>query len=305
MRVCKSDAVAGSVGAGFDIVVVGSANLDMVTGVADLPRAGQTVTAASHSEHAGGKGLNQAVACARMGARAAFVGCVGDDAAGRHLRTVLGDEGIDVSGLRVSELPTGRAFISVDENGENSIVVVPGANASVGAGGIEIPPCALVLSQLEIPVGTVADVMRNARDMGARTVLNPAPAVALPDGLIALCDIIAPNETEEVILGGADHLISRGCGAVVLTLGARGARVITDGSSTDIPAHRVTPVDTTGAGDAFIGSMCAEIVGGTSLEQSCLVAAVAGALATTVRGAVPSLPTRAEVLRTIEDRQRG
>lgn len=295
---CKSDSVAGSVDGTFDIVVVGSANLDLVADVGDLPRPGQTVTAVSYAEHAGGKGLNQAVACARMGARVAFVGCVGDDAAGLFLRAVLEDEGIDVTRLRVSGLPTGRAFIAVDRAGENSIVVVPGANATVGVGhDIDIPPCGLVLAQLEIPLGTVAALMSRARGMGARTVLNPAPAAVLSDELISECDVIAPNETEAAVLGGAGNLLARGSGAVVLTLGARGARVMTAGSTTDIPAYPVTPVDTVGAGDAFVGAMCAELVRGAPLEDACRVAAVAGALATTVRGAVPGLPSLEKVLR--------
>ena len=289
--------MAGSSRGTFDIVVVGSANLDLVATVDALPQPGQTVPAVSYAEHAGGKGLNQAVACARMGATVAFIGCVGDDEAGQSLRALLESEGIDVSGLRMSALPTGRALITVDAAGENSIVVVPGANATVGTGhDIVIPQCSLVLAQLEIPLGTVAAVMTRARGMGARTVLNPAPAVGLPADVIAACDVIVPNETEETVLGGAENLLALGSRAVVLTLGARGARVMTDGSSTDISPHRVTPVDTVGAGDAFVGAMCAELVQGATLVDACRVGAVAGALATTVRGAVPSLPTRVAVL---------
>lgn len=290
--------MAGSSRGTFDIVVVGSANLDLVATVDALPQPGQTVSAVSYAEHAGGKGLNQAVACARMGATVAFIGCVGDDAAGHSLRALLESEGVNVSGLRMSALPTGRALITVDEAGENSIVVVPGANATVGVGhDIVIPQCSLVLAQLEIPLGTVAALMSRARGMGALTVLNPAPAAVLSDELISECDVIAPNETEAAVLGGAGNLLARGSGAVVLTLGARGARVMTAGSTTDIPAYPVTPVDTVGAGDAFVGAMCAKLVRSAPLEDACRVAAVAGALATTVRGAVPGLPSLEKVLR--------
>jgi len=281
----------------FDIVVVGSANLDLVAGVQDLPRYGQTVSADSYAEHAGGKGLNQAVACARMGARVAFVGCVGDDAAGRMLRGLLADEGIDVEALGTSVLPTGRAFITVDSSGGNTIVVVPGANADVGRDhDIELPPCRLVLAQLETPTATVASVLRQARRAGVRTVLNPAPAVALPAGLVADCDIVVPNEMEAEALGGADELLRAGAAAVVVTLGERGALVVTVGSTHAVDPHRVAPVDTVGAGDAFVGAMCAELMRGAPLIDACRTGAVAGALATTVHGAVPSLPTRDAVL---------
>lgn len=289
--------MAGSVQGKFDIVVVGSANLDLVTGVQELPRPGQTVSAASYGEHAGGKGLNQAVACARMGARVAFVGCVGDDSSGRMLRDLLADEGIDVTCLRTSEFPTGRAFITVNSSGENTIVVVPGANADVGsAPDFRLPPCGLLLAQLEIPTATVASVLHQARRAGVRTVLNPAPAAALPPGLLAVCDVVVPNETEAEALGGADALLRAGAAAVVITLGERGALVLTEESTNTVEAHRVVPVDTVGAGDAFVGAMCAELVRGTPLVDACRTGAVAGALATTVHGAVPSIPTRAAVL---------
>lgn len=281
----------------FDVVVVGSANLDMVVDVAELPRPGQTLMATGYAEHAGGKGLNQAVACARMGARTAFIGCVGDDSAGRTLTEVLRSEGVDVSGLRVSHEPTGRAFINVDASAENMIVVVPGANATVGReGNVVLPPCGMVLAQLEIPLATVTSLFVQAHSQGIRTVLNPAPATDLLSELISACDVIAPNETESDRLGGAQELLSQGAREVVVTLGALGAQVVTESSSTLIPAHVVTPIDTVGAGDAFIGAMCAELSRGSSLEDAVRVAVVAGALATTVRGAVPSLPTRDRVV---------
>ena len=296
MPVWQSDHVAGKQEEIFDVVVVGSANLDLVVRLDKLPSPGQTLLADGYEEHAGGKGLNQAVACARMGARTAFIGCVGDDEAGRMLTGVLRAEGVDVMGLRVVDTATGRAFISVDSSAENTIVVVPGANGSVGHDAeIVVPPCRLLLAQLEIPMETVASMLRQARVNGAITVLNPAPAMPLSPSMIADCDIISPNETESRVLGGADTLLGHGAGAVVLTLGADGAQIVTGTSTVHVDPFRVTPVDTVGAGDAFIGAMSAEMARGTPLHDACRVAAIAGALATTVHGAVPSLPTRTAV----------
>ena len=282
----------------FDVVVVGSANLDLVATVEELPRPGQTLIATGYAEHAGGKGLNQAVACARMGAKTAFVGCVGNDDAGAGLRAILEREGIDTSRLLAVDSPTGRAFINVDSHGENAIVVVSGANAEVGvARSVEIPSCRVVLAQLEIPLSTVEVVFGAARRAGATTVLNPAPAREIPAGLLAECDVVTPNETESAALGGTRALLAAGVGTVVTTLGADGAKIETSASVTPIAPFPVTPVDTVGAGDAFIGAMCSEIARGSTLEEACALGAIAGALATTVRGAVPSLPTREAVLK--------
>ena len=282
----------------FDVVVVGSANLDLVASVDELPRPGQTLIATGYAEHAGGKGLNQAVACARMGAKTAFVGCVGNDDAGAGLRAVLEREGIDTSGLLAVDVPTGRAFINVDAHGENSIVVVSGANAHVGvAARVELPACRVVLAQLEVPLETVEAVFAHARRNGVTTVLNPAPARRLPASLLAECDVVSPNETESVALGGTQVLLAAGVATVVTTLGADGAKIETTGSSVSIAPFPVTPIDTVGAGDAFIGAMCAEVARGASIEEACKIGAIAGALATTVRGAVPSLPTREVVLK--------
>ena len=282
----------------FDVVVVGSANLDLVATVEELPRPGQTLIATGYAVHAGGKGLYQAVACARMGAKTAFVGCVGNDDAGAGLRAILEREGIDTSRLLAVDSPTGRAFINVDSHGENAIVVVSGANAEVGvARSVEIPSCRVVLAQLEIPLSTVEVVFGAARRAGATTVLNPAPAREIPAGLLAECDVVTPNETESATLGGTRALLAAGVGTVVTTLGADGAKIETSGSVTPIAPFPVTPVDTVGAGDAFIGAMCSEIARGSTLEEACALGAIAGALATTVHGAVPSLPTREAVLK--------
>ena len=281
----------------FDVVVVGSANLDLVATLDHLPKPGETIVALGYAEHAGGKGVNQAVACARMGARTAFVGCVGNDDAGVFLRGVLENEGLDTTMLRVVDMPTGRAFINVDSRGENEIVVVSGANTQVGVAQnpLVLPTSHVLLMQLEIPLTTVRNALQLARRNGALTVLNPAPFKALDAGVLSLVDVIVPNETESAACGGTQVLLDAGVKTVLTTLGERGAVINTHTSATSIAPHKVVAVDTVGAGDAFIGALSAELARGATISDAAAVGAVAGALATTVRGAVPSLPTQSSV----------
>ncbi len=280
----------------FDVVVVGSCNLDLVSTTSHLPSPGETLRAIEYAEHAGGKGLNQAVACARMGARTAFIGCVGNDSAGNMLRDLLISEGVDTSQLTTVDAPTGRAFITVETSGENTIVIVAGANAYVGKTAIAVPQSRVVLAQLEIPLDVVVEVFTQARKQGAMTVLNPAPAETLSTDLLSLCDIAVPNETECAALGGTHALLHAGVSAVITTLGEHGAEISDGTITTAVASHSVTPVDTVGAGDAFVGTLCSEIARGASIHEAAKVASIAGALATTVRGAVPSLPVRATVM---------
>jgi ribokinase len=285
----------------FDVCVVGSANLDLVATAARAPAPGETVLGHSYAEHAGGKGLNQAVAAARSGANTAFVGALGADEAGARLQHVLESDGIDHAGVDILDgVPTGRALITVGDDGENSIVVVPGANAAVVVGSI--PDALVVLAQLEIPLDAVADAFRLARSSGATTVLNPAPAAELPDGLLSLTDIVIPNQHELSLLGGSEHLLRRGPRAVIVTLGGEGAMWFSATGSTEIPPLPVEPVDTTGAGDAFCGAFCARLAAGDPIGTALSWAAVAGALATTVAGAVPSLPHTAAIRAALGDR---
>jgi ribokinase len=278
----------------FDVVVVGSANLDLVATTERLPGPGETVLGSAYAEHPGGKGLNQAVAAARGGVRVAMVGAVGDDDAGARLRAVATDEGIDTTGLAVVVgLPTGRALITVDSAAENSIVVIPGANAAVRVD--RLPDATVVIAQLEVPVDQVLTAFRRARERGARTMLNPAPAQELPDEVLALCDVVVPNEHELARIGGAARLLAAGVGSVVTTLGAAGVAITGQDGERVQPAFRVDPVDTTGAGDAFCGALAARLAEGAPLAEAVTFAAAAGALATTVAGAVPSLPRRAAV----------
>ena len=283
----------------FDVVVVGSCNLDLVSTTTHLPSPGETLRAIAYAEHAGGKGLNQAVACARMGARTAFIGCVGNDSAGTMLRDLLNSEGIDTSQLVTVDAPTGRAFITVDASGENTIVIVAGANAHVGETAITVPSSKVLLAQLEIPLDVVTRVFAKAQ--GAIRVLNPAPAAVIPSELLSLCDYAVPNETESAALGGSQFLLVAGVATVVTTVGERGAEISNATSMTPIAPYKVDAIDTVGAGDAFVGALCAELARGETIEHAARTASIAGALATTVHGAVPSLPTRAAVMSLYAD----
>ncbi|HWL44177.1 MAG TPA: ribokinase [Ilumatobacter sp.] len=277
-------------GPSLDVLVVGSANLDVVVRAERHPAPGETLLGRELAEHPGGKGLNQAVAAARSGARTGFVGALGDDAAGRLLGKVLESDAIDASHVKVVAEPTGRALIVVADDGENTIVVAPGANATVVC-PTPLPPAAVVLAQLELPLDTVMATLRAARAAGSTTVLNPAPAAELADELLALVDIVVPNEHEAELLGGPARLLAGGSRAVVVTRGGAGVDVHTATGVDHVPPHPVDPVDTTGAGDAFCGSLCARLAAGDDLAAAVKWAAVAGALATTVSGAVPGQPT--------------
>lgn len=276
----------------FDVCVVGSANLDLVATVERLPGPGETVPGSSYAEYPGGKGLNQAVAAARAGASVAFVGAVGADAAATTLLGVMAADGIDDSNVATESVATGRALIGVSASGENSIIVVAGANATVTA---EMMPLSkVVLTQLEVPLAAVERAMAFGRVNGAITVLNPAPAAVLGAEILQHCDIVVPNEHEVELLGGVAHLLSLGAKAVVVTLGANGADLHTAHGVEHIDPFDVTPVDTTGAGDTFSGALCARLAAGDELPVALRFAAAAGALCTTKVGAVPSIPHYAE-----------
>ncbi len=285
----------------FDVAVVGSVNLDLVATTHRLPGPGETVAGIGYAEHAGGKGLNQSVAAARSGASVALIAAVGDDDAGRQLRAVAAAEEIDVSTIAVVAGPTGRALITVDDRAENSIVVVPGANAFVRADALV--DARVVVAQLEIPIETVIAAFRAARSRGGRTILNPAPARPLPDELLDVCDVVIPNEHELALIGGSDTLFERGATAVITTMGAAGVSVSERAGAVVEewiqPAFEVTPVDTTGAGDAFCGALAARLAAGDGLRLAVRYAAAAGALATTTAGAVPSLPHASDIERLV------
>jgi len=283
----------------FDVVVVGSANLDLVATTSRIPGPGETVLGRDYAEYPGGKGLNQAVAAARSGSDVAFVASVGDDEAGRRLLATATRDAVDVSAVGiVPASPTGRALITVDEHAENCIVVVPGANGHRFSP--TVPDARVALAQLEVPVDVVIAALRSARAAGALTVLNPAPAQDLPPELLAICDVIVPNEHEVDLIGGVERLHEAGVDAVVITRGAQGVEVSvrSTGRRWIRPPFAVEVVDTTGAGDAFCGALAARLALGDPLEAAVEWSAAAGALATTVAGAVPSLP-RAGAIRAL------
>ncbi|MCU1396298.1 MAG: rbsK [Ilumatobacteraceae bacterium] len=287
----------------IDVCVVGSANLDLVATTERLPAPGETVLGSSYAEHAGGKGLNQAVAASRAGARTAFAAAVGDDDAARQLLQVMGDDEIDATAVRaLIGVPTGRALIGVSAEAENSIIVVPGANARLDPGDVVAASsrARVVLAQLEVPVPTVHAALAAARAAGATTILNPAPATPLSADTLALCDVVIPNEHEVELLGGVEALFALGAAAVVVTLGARGAALHTpDGALVHVDAFAVDAIDTTAAGDAFCGGFAASLSRGASMVDALRFAAATAALATTRPGAVPSLPHLAEIERLL------
>lgn len=283
----------------FDVCVLGSANLDLVADAVRIPAPGETVLGTNFTEHAGGKGLNQAVAAARSGASTTFIGSIGPDSAGEALMKVLEADQIDTTWLTRSLAATGRALIVVDSQAENSIVVVPGANADVVVPNA-LPIARVLLAQLEVPLAAVVEAFRLASLDNVITILNPAPATGLPDELIAYCDYVVPNQHEVDLLGGPGSILSRGCKAVVVTSGAAGAEIFTTEGQVHVPPFTVASVDSTGAGDAFCGAMAARLAAGDDLLEAVKWASGAGALATTVRGAVPAQPTAAAIRRLID-----
>ncbi|MET8692825.1 ribokinase [Streptomyces bauhiniae] len=298
----------------YDLLVVGSANADLVVGVERRPGAGETVLGGDLAVHPGGKGANQAVAAARLGARTALLARVGDDGHGRLLRDSLRSAGVDTAAVLTGGAPTGVALITVDPSGDNSIVVSPGANARLTEGDVraELLGAARVVSaQLEIPLETVAAVVR-ALPEGTRFVLNPSPPRPLPDEVLAACDPLVVNEHEARVLlgdgetgesgetgddpaGWARRLLALGPRSVVVTLGAEGALVCDASGVRAVPSVAVAAVDTTGAGDAFTAALAWRLGAGEELPVAAAYAARVGAAAVTRRGAQESYPTAAEV----------
>lgn len=293
------------------VIVVGSLNMDLVAEAPSLPRAGETVMGSAFHTLPGGKGLNQAVAAARLGAVVSMIGCVGQDAFGARLREVIRAEGIDTSGVRdTGNAPTGIAQIVVSR-GENSIVVVPGANMTMtdaDASSIDVRNGDIVVAQLETPMPVTERLFARARGI-ATTVLNAAPAAAVPDSLLAITDLLVVNETELSTLSrarldgdsavpdilAAARSLQRSGMTVIVTLGRRGA-VLLQG---DLPprivnGHAVEAVDSTGAGDCFVGAYAAALATGRPGPALDFANAAAG-LAVTKRGAAPAMPRLADV----------
>ena len=295
------------------IFVIGSSNTDMVIKAAKLPAPGETVIGGTFLMNPGGKGANQAVAAARLGGTVTFVARVGNDIFGKQALEQFGREGIRTEFvLTDAEQPSGVALIGVDERGENSIVVAPGANArldetqvSAALQGFNAP--ALVLLQLEIPLASVEMAVRLCSEKGLRVVLNPAPAQSLPDALLRQLFLITPNESEAELLTGirvtdvataeraARRLRDLGVPNVVITLGAKGAYLLTTEYGRLIPAHPVTATDTTAAGDCFNGALTLALSEDLPLTDAVAFACKAAAISVTRMGAQASLPQRREV----------
>ncbi|MGN6523235.1 MAG: ribokinase [Actinomycetes bacterium] len=300
-----------------EIVVVGSANVDLVASVVSLPRPGETVLAQSYAEYPGGKGANQAIAAARLGRRVAFIGRVGEDAAADLVRDALAQEGVDVARLSpTSGAATGRALIAVDAAAENSIVVVPGANAALTAEDVAsqehlLAGAAVVVAQLEVPLETVH---RAASLAQGRFLLNPAPATRLDPELLDLVDVLVVNEGEFGVVTGVavpDALQTLGdvlsdvalpC-AVVITLGGRGAAVWQHGDVAIVPAPPVDVVDTTGAGDTFVGALADGLVRGLPLAEAARWAVAAASLSTLALGATSGMPAADRVHELLAQQQ--
>lgn len=294
------------------VLVLGSINRDIVVCVPRIPRPGETVLGNSSAEYPGGKGANQAVAAQRMGADVALIGATGDDGFGAAMRAFLAQEGINLDQVAVlPDVPTGIALITVESNGENAITVSPGANARVGEGGLpslDLKAGDYLVCQFEIPLSAVMAGFQQARASGARSVLNPAPMQAISPDLLALTDILVLNEHELAQCTGIADASSQPIEAmaelarahpdlvVIATLGARGCIALAKGEITRIAGEPVPAIDTTGAGDCFVGALAALLAQGLALEQALRLANRAAGISVTRKGAASSMPMRAEIL---------
>ncbi len=295
------------------IVVVGSSNIDLVVKSPRIPVVGETVLGGDFIMVPGGKGANQAVAAATLGAHVQFIARLGNDAFGRKSLENFASVGLDTAYVTLTpDVPSGVALIAVDQEGNNAIVVAPGANARLSAEDIrraeaDICSADVLVAQLEVPLDTVQCAANLARDAGVRFVLDPAPAQRLPHALLAQTDVLTPNENEAGILTGievvdedsacraAGRLLASGVKAVVVTMGAQGYLLASGNAREFVPAPRVEAIDTTAAGDAFTGSLAVGLAQGQSLREAAAFAGRVAALSVTRRGAQSSMPTKQEV----------
>lgn len=313
--------VAGQQHEPTGIAVVGSANADLVIKVARRPGAGETLMGGDLTTVAGGKGANQAAAAALAGAPVRFVGCVGGDGNGEMLRESLRSAGVDTSPLLTSDRPTGTAVIFLTADGENSIVVSPGANQELTieramAQSASWRTAATVVLSLEVPHDTVAHVANDAAAHGVRVIVNAAPAAQLSDATLAHCNPLIVNEHEALEVLGAEatdperddfealarRLLAAGAQSAIITLGSAGAVIATSENTTHLPAFTVEAVDTTGAGDAFVGAVAAELDRGAPLTDAVTFAQAMSALSVQRFGAQTSYVTEAEVRAFLAER---
>ncbi|WP_026286739.1 ribokinase [Pseudomonas umsongensis] len=295
------------------VVVIGSLNMDLVTRAPRLPRGGETLIGESFATVSGGKGANQAVAAARLGAQVSMVGCVGSDAYGEALRGALLAERIDCQAVSTVEDSSGVALIVVDDNSQNAIVIVAGANGALTPEVIDrfdnvLQKADVIICQLEVPDATVGHALKRGRELGKTVILNPAPASRpLPADWYAAIDYLIPNESEASALSGlpvdslstaeaaATRLIAMGAGKVIITLGAQGSLFANGIIFEHFPAPKVKAVDTTAAGDTFVGGFAAALAAGKSEAEAIRFGQVAAALSVTRAGAQPSIPTLSDV----------
>ncbi|MDR9754312.1 ribokinase [Pseudomonas sp. SZMC_28357] len=295
------------------VVVIGSLNMDLVTRAPRLPRGGETLIGHTFATVSGGKGANQAVAAARLGAQVSMVGCVGSDAYGHELRDALLAEQIDCQAVSTVEDSSGVALIVVDDQSQNAIVIVAGANGALTPAVIDqfdavLQAADVIICQLEVPDATVGHALKRGRALGKTVILNPAPASRpLPADWYANIDYLIPNESEASALTGlsvdslasaevaASQLLTAGAGKVIITLGAQGSLFADGQGFQHFPAPKVQAVDTTAAGDTFVGGFAAALASGRSEAEAIGFGQVAAALSVTRAGAQPSIPTLSDV----------
>ncbi len=290
------------------VIVVGSLNVDLVVGLDRMPEQGETVLGDSLDRHAGGKGLNQAIAASRLGADVRLLGAVGDDESGAWLRELIRADNVDDEGVATVTGPSGTALIEVDARGLNRIIVVPGANGHLSADVVgssirTMHGVAVVMTNGEVPLAASRAALAAGRAIGALTILNPAPVLDYREHLVDV-DIFVPNEHEAAALSGlptetdtearaaAQYFYSQGIANVVITRGANGAIWASASGVVDVKTFEVNAIDTVAAGDAFCGGLAAALANGYEFADALKWASAAGALAVTIKGASPSLPMR-------------
>jgi len=294
------------------VFVAGSINMDVVATADRHPKVGETVAGREVLYFPGGKGANQAVAASRLGARTTLIGRLGKDSFGAELRTFLAAQGVDLGSVREADTHSGTAIITVAAS-DNTIVVIPGSNALVKADDVADAPLAkgdVAVSQFEIPLPTIAAFFQRARAAGATTVLNPAPAQKMSGELLALVDILVLNETELGFLAGTElsdddeawriidvarRLQARADQTICITLGKRGVLALAGQEEIAVPGRVVKALDTTGAGDCFVGALAAQLADGVQLRTALAFANAAASISVQRMGAGPSMPTAAEV----------
>lgn len=294
------------------LTVIGSINMDLVVTAPEIPKVGETILGRDFKQYPGGKGANQAVAAARLGVPVCFLGCVGDDSYGLKMKDCMGESAIDVSRIKeIKNCPTGIAVICVNDKGQNNIVVVSGANSFVDEKYIDdnikaIDMSEAVLCQLEVPIQTVEHAFTEAKGRGKVTILNPAPAAEISDRLIGLTDILIPNEHElerltgvvtdskEGISSAAEAMLNKGVKILIVTLGKRGCALFTSEESSWYPAYEVKAVDTTAAGDSFIGGFIWSYIKDKNIPNAIKAGQIVASMAVQKEGAQSSLPTLEE-----------